>query len=170
MTKPKAGAPVSSRFSAWCVACNPASRPFNSCAFPMATVRVISSSFSDRNCKVECCAFAELAIEPDAPTLHLNKALRDVQAQTGSGSFTSFRIFRAEEALEDLCLIFKADADSIVFHPKMHYIFCAFRIPLVRCCFGADNNLSAFRCVLMGVTDQIDQHLSHANAVRPDLR
>src|SRR6266487_6639234 len=135
----------------------------------MDTVRVISSSFSNRDGKVKGCTFSKFAIEPDTSALHFNKALGDVQTQTGTGSFTRFRIIRAEELLENLCLIFKADANSIIFYPEVHDMFRAFRIPLIRGRFCTHKDLPTFGGVFMGIADEVRKNLTHTQAIRPDL-
>ena len=119
---------------------------------------------------MEGCTVSKFAIEPDPSALHFNQALGDVQTQTGSGSFTRFRIIRAEELLEYLCLIFKADANSIILHPEMDHMFRTFRIPLIGGRFRAHKDLAAFGRVFMGIADEIGKHLSNTQTVRPDLR
>ncbi len=47
-------------------------------------------SFRDRDREVERCASAELALEPDAPTLHFDQALGDVKSKTCAGHFPCF--------------------------------------------------------------------------------
>ena len=61
----------------------------------------------------------KLTVEPDAPALHFDQAFGDIQAQTRAWHFARFHVVGTEEFLEDLCLIFDADANPIVFHPEM---------------------------------------------------
>ena len=75
---------------------------------------------------MESCAFPEFTVKPDAPTLHLNQALGNVESKTCTRDFTRLRIIGPEEALEDLRLIFDADANSVILHPEMDDAFRAF--------------------------------------------
>ncbi len=67
-------------------------------------------------------------------------------------------------------LIFDADANTVIFHPEMDNPLRAFRVPLVIGCFRTDEDLPALRRILVRVADQIGEHLSHAQAIRPDRR
>ena len=68
-----------------------------------------------------------------------------------------------------LRLILGADADAIVLDPDVHDMLGALGIPAVGGGFGADDQHAAFGRVLVGVADQVDQHLCDARAVAPDL-
>ena len=86
------------------------------------------------------------------------------------GASRGFAIIGAEEFLEDLGLIFKADANAIILHPQMHNPLGAFRVPLIVGRLGADEDLATFRRVFVRIADKIGQHLPHPSAVCPDLR
>src|SRR5512141_453470 len=118
---------------------------------------------------MECGALAIRALEPDAPALHFDETLRYVQAQAGAGHFARLLIFGAEELLEDLALILRADADAVILYPDMQDLACALGVPAIGGGFGADHQHAAFGRVLVGVADQVDEHLRDARAVTPNL-
>src|SRR5262245_93916 len=107
----------------------------------METVRVILLSFRNWYRKVEGCAIAEFAVEPDASSLHFHKALGDIQPQTCTRCLARLAVIRTEESLEDPGLIFEVDADAIILHPEMRHMLRAFRIPLVISCFCSNNDV-----------------------------
>ncbi len=71
---------------------------------------------------MECGALTECALEPDAPALHFDQALGDVQAKAGAGGFARLLVFGAEELLEDLSLILGTDADAVILDPDVQDI------------------------------------------------
>ena len=112
---------------------------------------------------------AVFAFEPNCAALHFHQAFGDVQTQTGAGRFTSFWVLRAEKFLENFLLIFKVYADPAILDPDMNDLGRAGWIPLVNASLGGDFNLPTLRRVFIGITHQVDQYLSQACAVCPNI-
>ena len=114
-------------------------------------------------------SLAKFALEPDAPTLHFHQTFGDVQAQAGAGRFARLLVFGAEKFLEDLGLVFGADADAGVAHPQVDDARRAFGVPLVGGKVRAHDDVSFFGRIFVRVADEIGEHLSQARAVRPNV-
>ena len=84
--------------------------------------------------------------------------------------FAGFGVIRAEEFLEHLLLIFNGHTNAIVLDPKMDHTYCAFRVPMIRGLFHANLNGTALGCVFVGIADQIHQHLTDTDTIRPHER
>jgi hypothetical protein len=82
---------------------------------------------------MECGALAEFTFKPDFPTLHFHQAAGDIQAQTGTGHFARFWIFRPEEFLKNLTLVVLVYADPFISNPVVNDSRCAAWIPHVVC-------------------------------------
>ena len=80
---------------------------------------------------MESCTFAILTLKPDLAALHFHQTLCDIQTQTCAGRFTGFGVFRAEEFLEHLLLIFQAQTDTIILDPQMNDARRTFWIPVI---------------------------------------
>src|ERR1700690_2063730 len=123
----------------------------------------------DGDCEMESCPLAKFTFEPNASALHFDETLGDIQTQSSAWSFTRFLIFGAEKLLKDLLLVFRTNANAIVFHPEMNYLPRAFQIPAIFGKFCPHQQGPAFRRVLSGVTDQVRQYLSEASTITPHL-
>src|SRR5271157_6371479 len=171
MTRPRMGAVEPREFSAWWVACKPASRPSRARACPTTASSVINPSLAlgHRDREVEGRPQAEFAFEPDPSTHHFDQALGDVQPESRAGSLARLLVLRAEELFKDLLLVFQADADAVIPHPDMHHFGRAARIPLVGGPFRPDRDAAVLRRVLVGVADKVGQDLAQPGGVGPDL-
>src|SRR5262245_51716709 len=94
-----------------------------------------------RQREIERRSLAQLGLDPDAPAMHLDDALRDRQPQTGPALLARTRIVGLLELLEDFRLIGRGNAGSGVAYRD--------RERSVRC-LGADRDLA-----LVGELDRV---------------
>jgi hypothetical protein len=80
---------------------------------------------------MKCRSVINNAFEPDLPALHFDQSLCDIQPQPCAWNIAYFLIFSAEEFLEDLLLVFWADANTGVSYKDMNNLGGSIWIPLV---------------------------------------
>src|SRR5829696_8883833 len=106
----------------------------------MEAVRVIGLSFRHRDGEVERGPPSKFTLKPDAPTLHLNKTLGDIQTETCARHFPSLGVIGPKKFLKDFDLVFNADANPVILHPQVHDLFRTFRVPLVGTYFATNED------------------------------
>src|SRR5512143_2572838 len=110
-------------------------------------------------------ALPVLALEPDAAPLHFDQTARDIQTQACARAFAGLGVIRPEEFLEDFLLILGANANARISHPDVYDPLRTRWIPMIGGFLAADYQRTTLRRVLVGIADEIDEHLPQAGVV-----
>src|SRR5512139_1080466 len=93
------------------------------------------------------------AFHPDTSLVHLDNLFNDGQAQSGSWRGQNQRVFTPIEALKDPVLVLQRDAHAVILHIQLYLVAAVQGM-------DADDDRPILGCVVVGIIDQVTQHLA----------